>query len=63
MNEHVEDGKDPIEVARKIHQLISTGNPGIHYTVGSPLQRLSILLKRILPGRLFERLLRNHYKL
>jgi NAD(P)-dependent dehydrogenase (short-subunit alcohol dehydrogenase family) len=63
MNEHVEDGKDPIQVARKIHRLIQTGNPGIHYTVGSPLQRVSLLLKRILPGRLFERLLRNHYKL
>ena len=63
MDAHVDEGKDPIEVARKVYRLINMKNPGVHYTVGSPMQRLSLLLKRILPDKFFERLLRKHYKL
>ncbi|NNK10525.1 MAG: short-chain dehydrogenase/reductase, partial [Flavobacteriaceae bacterium] len=38
-------------------------SPKIHYKVGSPMQRFSVILKRILPGKVYEKLLRNHYKL
>lgn len=63
MNAHVSSGGDPIEVARKLLKIVQSANPRVHYAVGSPMQRLSIVLKRMLPARIFERLLRNHYKL
>lgn len=63
MDDHVADGKDPVEVARKVANIIKKTNPKVHYTVGSPMQRFSLVLKRLLPDTWFERLLRNHYKL
>ncbi|MEM9650180.1 MAG: SDR family oxidoreductase [Bacteroidota bacterium] len=63
MNEHVEAGGDPMQVAHKVHEVIQKQNPKIHYPVGEFTQRLSLLLKRILPGKLYEKLLTNHYKL
>lgn len=63
MNDHVDSGGDPQMVANKIFRIISSANPKPHYKVGAFMQRISVLLKRILPGYLFERLLLNHYKL
>ena len=63
INEHVDDGMDPIHVARKVYQIITTKEPKIHYKVGTPMQKLSVVLKRILPDKVYEKLLINHYKL
>ncbi|MGE4347993.1 MAG: short-chain dehydrogenase/reductase, partial [Flavobacteriaceae bacterium] len=42
---------------------INTEKPKIHYKVGMPLQKFSIVLKRILPDKMYEKMLMNHYKL
>ncbi|MBZ0326501.1 MAG: SDR family oxidoreductase [Altibacter sp.] len=63
MNAHVEQGEDPKEMARAIYKIIQAENPRIHYKVGAFLQKFSIVLKRILPDKLYERMLMNHYKL
>ncbi len=63
MDDHVDRGGDPVIVAEKVLQIINTKNPGIHYKVGSNLQKFSLLLKKILPDKLYERLLLHHYKL
>jgi short-subunit dehydrogenase len=63
MDSHVETGKNPIEMAKKVYQIINTKNPKIHYKVGGALEKLSIVLKRILPDAWFEALLMRHYKL
>ena len=63
MNQHIKGGKDPHMVARKVYSIIKTKNPKIHYKVGGWLQLLSIGIKRILPDKLFEKLIMNHYKL
>lgn len=63
MNEHVDNGSDPLEMAKVVHKIIETKNPRIHYKVGSPLQKFSIVLKRILPDKVYERMLLNHYGL
>lgn len=63
MNEHVDAGGDPMQVAHKVYALIHKKNPKIHYPVGEFMQRFSLLLKRILPGKFYEKLLTNHYKL
>lgn len=63
INEHVDDGSDPREVANKILEILQTTNPGIHYKVGSFLQKFSIVLKKILPEKQYERMLKKHYGL
>lgn len=63
MNDHVDEGNDPIEMARVIHSIIVKNNPKIHYKVGAFMQKFSIVLKRILPDKTYEKLLLNHYKL
>ena len=63
MNQHVDEGNDPTEMARVIHKIIETHNPKIHYKVGAFLQKFSIVLKRILPDKTYERMLMKHYDL
>ena len=63
MNSHVKTGGDPDEVAHKIYRILQKAKPRVHYTVGSPMQRMSLFLKRMLPDKMYERLLLNHYKL
>ncbi|MCG2420177.1 SDR family oxidoreductase [Aequorivita sp. F47161] len=63
MNEHVDNGGDPQQMARMVHRIIETENPRIHYKVGSPLQKFSIVLKRILPDKVYERMVLRHYGL
>lgn len=63
MNEHVESGGDPLKMAKAVHQIIENTNPKIHYKVGAPLQKFSIVLKRILPDKVYERMLLRHYGL
>jgi NAD(P)-dependent dehydrogenase (short-subunit alcohol dehydrogenase family) len=63
MDSHVSQGQDPKKVAEKVYKIIRGRPPGVHYSVGRPLQRFSIILKKILPDKLYEKLLLNHYKL
>jgi len=63
MNEHVDSGSDPNEMAKAIFSIIETKNPKIHYKVGAFMQKFSIVLKRVLPDKVYEKLLMNHYKL
>lgn len=63
MDEHVDSGSNPDEMAQVIYQIIQTPNPKGHYKVGSFLQKFSIVLKRILPDKVYEKMLMNHYKL
>ncbi|MEX0315331.1 MAG: SDR family oxidoreductase [Allomuricauda sp.] len=63
MNEHVDSGGDPIEVAKKVYAIIQTKKPKVHYPVGAFMQKISLLLKKILPSKLYEKLLLDHYKL
>lgn len=63
IDEHVDDGSDPMEVAYKIYNILQEKNPGIHYKVGSFLQKFSIVLKKILPEKRYEKMLKKHYKL
>lgn len=63
MNSHVDSGKDPHLVGRKVYKIIRSKHPRVHYTVGSPMQKFSLFLKNVLPDKVYERLLLNHYKL
>ena len=63
INTDVNTAQDPIEVAKKVYLIIKKKQPKVHYRVGVFLQKLSVVLKRILPDTLYEKLLLNHYKL
>ncbi len=63
MDEHVDSGSNPNQMAEAIYRIIQTPNPKIHYKVGAFIQKFSIVLKRILPDKVYERMLMNHYKL
>lgn len=63
MNTHVDNGSDPNLMAEAIFKIINTQNPKVHYKVGEFLQKFSIVLKRILPSKVYEKMLMNHYKL
>ncbi|WP_299110999.1 SDR family oxidoreductase [uncultured Winogradskyella sp.] len=63
MDEHVDSGSDPKQMAEAIYKIIESKNPKIHYKVGAFLQKFSIVLKRILPDAVYEKMLMNHYKL
>jgi len=63
MNEHVDHGSDPNQMAKAVANIIDSSKPKVHYRVGAFLQKFSIILKRILPDTWYERMLMNHYKL
>lgn len=63
MDEHVDSGSNPNEIAEAVFQIIQDKNPRIHYKVGAFMQKFSIVLKRILPDTVYEKMLMKHYKL
>jgi len=63
MDEHVDSGSNPNDMAFAIYAIIQNPNPNVHYKVGAFMQKFSIVLKRILPDKMYEKLLMNHYKL
>lgn len=63
INEDVDSADDPVKVARKVYKIINQESPKIHNPVGSFLQKFSLGLKKILPDKVYEKLLLNHYKL
>lgn len=56
-------GLKPEAVARTIEKILRSPRPAPRYVVASPEQRLSVLLKRLLPSRLFSRILGAYYGL
>ena len=63
MDVHVDSGGDPIQMAKAIYSVISKSSPKIHYKVGGFMEKFSIVLKRILPDKIYEKILMNHFKL
>lgn len=63
MNTHVDSGSDPLMMAQAVLKVIHIKNPKVHYKVGAFMQKFSIVLKRILPDTVYEKMLMKHYKL
>jgi short-subunit dehydrogenase len=63
MDQHVDSGSNPNEMAEAVYEIIQNPKPKIHYKVGLFMQKFSIVLKRILPDKVYEKMLMNHYKL
>ena len=63
MNDHIDSGGNPLDVAKLVVKIIESSQTHVHYKSGSFLQKFSIVLKKLLPDTLYEKLLMNHYKL
>lgn len=63
INSQVGGGDDPVQMGMAIHKIINTAKPNVHYKIGPFMSRFSIVLKRILPDKVYEKMLMNHYKL
>ena len=57
------NGLKPIVLAKKINSIINKKHPRFRYPVANFEQRLSILAKKLLPARLFHKILRSFYKM
>ncbi len=63
MDEHIDEGEDPMLMAKAVYKIIETKDPEVDYKIGAFMQRFSTFLKGVLPSKMYERLLLNHYKL
>lgn len=63
INDDVNKGSNPQLMADRITAIIEQRNPKVHYKVGRFLQKLSILLKHLLPDTWYEKLLMHHYNI
>lgn len=54
--------RDPNEVARLVERIMATPHPRAVYFAAHGKQRLAVWLKKILPGRLFQRLMMKEYR-
>ncbi|MCK0159780.1 SDR family oxidoreductase [Allomuricauda sp. F6463D] len=63
IDDDVDSGGDPIKVAEAVYNIINQKKPKVHNPVGEFLQKFSLRLKKILPDKVYEKLLLNHYKL
>jgi NAD(P)-dependent dehydrogenase (short-subunit alcohol dehydrogenase family) len=63
MDAHVSGGTNPLEMAKTVYKIINTKNPKIHYKVGGFMEKFSIVLKRVLSDKMYQKILMNHYKI
>jgi len=57
------NGWDPAVLAAKIVKIAESKNPKQRYIIASFEQKLAVVLKYILPGKLFRKILADHYKI
>jgi NADP-dependent 3-hydroxy acid dehydrogenase YdfG len=56
-------GWEPVVLARKIVKIVECKNPRQRYIIASFEQKLAVILKNILPGKIFRMILEDHYKI
>jgi short-subunit dehydrogenase len=57
------NGWEPQVLAKKIVKIVHCKNPRQRYIIASFEQKLAVVLKYILPGKLFRMILEDHYKI
>lgn len=62
LNGSLHYSRDPDELAQVVARIIATPAPKSVYRVAQGVQKLSVLLKKLLPGRRFEKLVGKHYE-
>jgi NAD(P)-dependent dehydrogenase (short-subunit alcohol dehydrogenase family) len=57
------NGWEPEVLAKKLIKIVECKNPHQRYIISSFEQKLAVILKNILPGKLFRMILEDHYKI
>jgi NADP-dependent 3-hydroxy acid dehydrogenase YdfG len=57
------NGWKPVVLARKLAKIVEYKNPRQRYIIASVEQKLAVVMKYILPGKIFSLILENHYKI
>jgi short-subunit dehydrogenase len=57
------NGWQPVVLAKKLVKIVECRNPRQQYIISSFEQKLAVVLKHILPGKLFTSILADHYKI
>lgn len=63
INAEVAHSSDPVLMGKAIAKIIESKNPDLNYLVGKPMQKLSILVRRLVPKKWFEKIIASHYKM
>ena len=63
INEQMQDSSDPALIGKKVQRIIESKNKKLHYRAGAFMEKVSVKLKQLLPDKVFNKLLLNHYKL
>jgi NAD(P)-dependent dehydrogenase (short-subunit alcohol dehydrogenase family) len=58
---NVAHGMPAGRVAEELLRILNANRPAPHYTVGEPVQRLSLLVRRLLPARWWQSILNRYY--
>jgi len=58
-----QNGPGPEIVAQLVNRVVNTRNPRLRYTVGPPVQRMAVWMKRLLPNAAMEYGMRKYYGL
>lgn len=56
-------GWEPVVLAKKIVRIVNSSNQRNKYIISSLEQKLAVVLKYILPGKIFAGILESHYKI
>jgi len=56
-------GWQPVILAKKLVRIVESKNPHQRYIIASFEQKLAVVLKYVLPGKLFRMILQDHYKI
>ncbi len=59
----VKKGLPPMAIAEKVSEIIRENQPAPRYIVAPFMQKILHVAKAVLPGKIFEKLIRNHYKI
>lgn len=57
------NGWEPVVLANKIVKIVEKKNPRQRYIIASFEQKLAVVLKYVLPSKIFRMILQNHYKI
>ncbi|HEX2974816.1 MAG TPA: SDR family oxidoreductase [Bacteroidales bacterium] len=56
------NGWEPEVLARKLCRIVESNNPAHRYIIASFEQKLAVMLKYVLPSKMFMKILADHYK-
>lgn len=63
INAEVANGQNPFKIGKLVYKILNKKHPRVRYNTGDFSSKLALTLKRLLPTRLFERIIMNHYKI